>query len=51
MQRISAWVLSLGVVVLGDALGPYQDLADWNTPPWESGVEEGRVQIIGANDG
>jgi hypothetical protein len=29
-----------------DAVGPYVDLADWNDPPWDDGVDEGRVEII-----
>ncbi|EDM73661.1 hypothetical protein PPSIR1_39210 [Plesiocystis pacifica SIR-1] len=33
-----------------DTPGPYVDLADWNDPPWDSGVEEGRVEIIEGDD-
>ena len=29
-----------------DAVGVYSDLDDWNTPPWDNGVGEGRVEII-----
>ncbi|MEZ4382828.1 MAG: hypothetical protein R3A79_15950 [Nannocystaceae bacterium] len=29
-----------------DAVGPYADLDDWNEPPWDNGVDEGRVEII-----
>lgn len=33
-----------------DAVGPYVDLADWNDPPWDDGVDEGRVEIIDGAD-
>ncbi len=29
-----------------DAVGTYADLDDWNTPPWDNGVDEERVEII-----
>ncbi len=29
-----------------DEVGAYADLDDWNTPPWDNGVDEGRVEII-----
>ncbi|MCA9659451.1 MAG: hypothetical protein KC486_13980 [Myxococcales bacterium] len=29
-----------------DAVGLYADLDDWNEPPWDNGVDEGRVEII-----
>lgn len=29
-----------------DAVGAYADLSDWNDPPWDDGVGEGRVEII-----
>ncbi len=33
-----------------DVVGPYVDLIDWNDPPWDSGVDEGRVEIIAGAD-
>ncbi len=33
-----------------DVPGPYVDVADWNDPPWNSGVDEGRVEIVEGAD-
>ncbi len=33
-----------------DVPGPYVDVADWNDPPPNSGVDEGRVEIVEGAD-